>query len=231
MDIRLFFKLLFFIWTFSTLSCSSEKTTLGSSERGFDQEYLESLSEHDSYDYDREFETKSADPNDNNSSVWQIIAMIFSGIAWLFNSVLGYVIIAFLIGLLIWILVNKSDRIFEKKNPEEQERLLTEKPVEVEARDYHKLIQAALKRQDYRLAIRFGFLSALTYLHKKELIEWKIDKTNLEYQFELQNDIQEMFADMSLIYERIWYGEFAADHELFNQMTRKFNEIKSTQNS
>jgi len=231
LDNRLFFKLLFFIWAFSNLSCSPEKPTSETDERGFDQEYLESLNEHDSYDYDREFETAEIENTESNNSVWKIIGMIFSGIAWLFNSVLGYVIIAFLIGLLIWILVKNSDRIFEKKGLGEKEKLLTVKPVEVEDKDYHKLIQAALKKQDYRLAIRFGFLSALTYLHKKELIEWKIDKTNLEYQFELPDNLQDVFAAMSLIYERIWYGEFGANEELFKQMTRRFHEIKSFQNS
>ena len=104
-------------------------------------------------------------------------------------------------------------------------------PVEVEDKDYHKLIQSALKEQDFRLAIRFGFLSTLKYLHKKELIEWKIDKTNLDYQFELPETYQDTFAAMSVIYERIWYGDFTADKALFNSMTSKFNEIKTFQNS
>ncbi len=229
---RLLFKLLFFIWSSTFITCAPEKQSTESDPRGFDQEYLESLNKRSSYDYDREFEIETEeDEEDSRSALGQFLATIVKAIAWFFNSVLGFVIIAFLVGFLVWILMKKSDRIFEKKRLNEKEKLLTVEPVEVEDKDYHKLIQSALKKQDFRLAIRFGFLSALKYLHKKELIEWKIDKTNLDYQFELPENYQDAFAGMCLIYERIWYGEFTADKELFNRMTSKFNEIKTFQNA
>ena len=220
---RLLFKLLFCLWSLSFFTCTTENQNSGN-ERGFDQVHLEKLNKLDSYNYDREFEDEASD-----NALIGILGRILSGIAWFFNSLLGYIIIAFLIGLLIWILAKNSDKLFAKKKLPEKEKLITVEPHEVEDKDYNRLIQAALKKQDYKLAIRFGFLSALKYLHKKELIEWKIDKTNLDYQFELPEHYQELFQGMSMIYERIWYGDFTPSKELFTQMSRKFHDIKNTQ--
>jgi len=221
---RLLFKLLFFFWSAFFLTCTTENKHIESGTRGFDHEYLESLNSKASYDYDRVVvEERGGNP------MLKFLAKVLSGIAWFFNSVFGYLVIAFLIGLLIWILVKNSEQFFEKKKLNGKEKLITLEPVEIEDKDYNRLIKAALKKQDYRMAIRFGFLNCLKYMHKNELIEWKIDKTNLDYQFELPSDYQDIFISMSMIYERIWYGDFAASKELFNVMSRKFHDIKSTQ--
>lgn len=218
---RIFFKLFLIAWSFTFITCTPESSNTDGL-RGFDQERLEKLNSLNAYNYDREFEEETS-----NNPVLDIIGQLLSGIAWFFNSLLGYIIIAFLIGLLIWILVKNSDKLFEKKKLGEQEKLIIVQPVDVEDKDYHQLIQAALKKQDYKMAIRFGFLSALKYLNKKELIEWKIDKTNLDYQYELPENYQEAFQGMTLIYERIWYGDFSASKELFTKMSRKFHDIKN----
>lgn len=222
---RIFFKLFLIAWSFTFFTCAPESSNTDG-HRGFDQERLEKLNSLNSYNYDREFEQETG-----NNPVLDIIGQLLSGIAWFFNSLLGYVIIAFLIGLLVWILVKNSDKLFEKKKLGEQEKLIIVQPLDVEDKDYNQLIRAALKKQDYKMAIRFGFLSSLKYLHKKELIEWKIDKTNLDYQVELPENYQESFQGMSLIYERIWYGDFSASKELFTKMSRKFHDIKNMHSS
>jgi hypothetical protein len=218
---RIFFNLFLIAWSFTFFTCTPESSN-NDDHRGFDQERLAKLNSLDTYNYDREFEQETS-----NSPVLDIIGQVLSAIAWFFNSLLGYFIIAFLLGLLIWILVKNSDKLFEKKRLGEQEKLIIVQPLDVEDKDYHQLIQAALKKEDFKMAIRFGFLSTLKYLHKKELIEWKIDKTNLDYQFELPENYQETFQGMSLIYERIWYGDFSASKDLFTKMSRKFHDIKN----
>lgn len=221
---RLLFNLLFFLWSMALLSCSTDNQVNETEVRGFDQEYLEKLNKLDSYDYDRAVTEKSSE-----NPLLEFLAKLFSGLAWFLNSVFGYLIIAFLFGLLIWVLAKNSERFFEKKKLPEKEKLITVAPTEVEEKDYHRLIKAALKKQDYRMAIRFGFLSCLKYLHKKELIEWTIDKTNLDYQIELPENYQDSFSSMLMIYERIWYGDFAADKTLFDVVTRKFHDLKNTE--
>ena len=206
------------------LTCTSDSSISQTDTRGFDHEYLGKLNKMDSYDYDREvMETSSENP------FLEFLAKMISGLAWFLNTVFGYLVIAFLLVLLIWFLAKNSERFFEKKKLPEKEKLITVAPTEVEEKDYNRLIGAALKKQDYRLAIRFGFLSCLNFLHKQELIEWTMDKTNLDYQFELPEKYQDSFSSMLLIYERIWYGDFAADKALFDAVTRKFHDLKNTE--
>lgn len=218
---RILFKLCIIAWSAAFFACTPESSNTDG-HRGFDEERLEKLNSLDAYNYDKEFGQETS-----SSPVLDFIAQLLNGIAWFFNSFLGYIIIAFLIGLLIWILVKRSGKLFEKKKLAEKEKLIIVPTPDVEDKDYHKLIQAALNKQDYKMAIRFGFLSALKYLHKKELIEWKIDKTNLDYHYELPENYQEAFQGMTLIYERIWYGDFSANEELFTNLSRKLHDIKT----
>jgi hypothetical protein len=217
------FGLILFCFTTVVVNCSSKEEV--PAKRGFDQAYLDKLNRSERYNYDRVFEEE-----ESSASGVGLLTKIFSGVAWFFNSFLGYIIILTLLGLLIWVLVKNSSRMLERKHLNEKDPLIELKPVDVEDKDYSKLIDAALKKQDYKMAIRFGFLSTLRYLHKKNLIEWKMEKTNLDYQFELPSGCQEPFASMTLIYERIWYGDFAANKALFNAMSHKFHDLKSIEN-
>lgn len=222
----LFKLLILFLVCSSILYACSNQDHPDSNDRGFDEEYLHNLNKSEAYNYDKTIEVKSG-----QNPLLEILGLILSGLAWFLNSVFGYMIIAFLIGLLIWMLIRNSKNIFEKKKSKEKEKLIVLDPVEVEEKDYNKLINAALKKGDFRFAIRFGFLSCLKYLHKNECLEWKMDKTNLDYLMEIPHDLHVHFNSMTLIYEQVWYGGFKANKELFDALTSKFHEIKSAKSS
>ena len=223
---RFFYLIAFFLVVIS-ISCSDQSESINKDERGFDRAYLERLNQQDRYDYDRTFEVASNESN----ALLNFIAKVFSGLAWFFNSVLGYLILAALVGLLIWILIRNSSKALEKKQLKEKERLLEVQPIEVEEKDYNQMIETALRKKDFRMAIRFGFLSCLNYLHKNELISWSIEKTNMDYWLELPENCQPVFDRMSILYEKIWYGDFEADKEVYNQLSRTFHELKQQSGS
>ena len=223
---RFFYLIALFLVSIS-ISCSDQSGSNNKSERGFDRTYLERLNQQDRYDYDRTFEATSNESN----ALFNFIAKVLSGLAWFFNSVLGYLILATLVGLLLWILIRNSSKALEKKQLKEKERLLEVQPIEVEEQDYNKMIETALRKKDFRMAIRFGFLSCLKYLHKNELISWSIEKTNMDYWLELPENHQPIFDRMSILYEKIWYGDFDADKDVYNQLSRTFHELKQQSGS
>ena len=71
------------------------------------------------------------------------------------------------------------------------------------------------------------FLKLLKELTDKNLISWKIDKTNSDYSIELSNSkYSKQFKELAFLYEYIWYGDFPVDDTNFKSTISKFNELK-----
>lgn len=86
------------------------------------------------------------------------------------------------------------------------------------------LLAEALKNEDYRLATRLRFLALLQVLNTKELIQWKRERTNLNYVQQLWgNSIQLTFRQLCLIYETVWYGNYLIDKDRYGEVEKKFN--------
>jgi len=87
---------------------------------------------------------------------------------------------------------------------------------DIHSQDLDKKLNQAIAEADYRKAIRFYYLILLKQLDLSELIQWKMSKTNLEYQAELANhQILNDFKVLSGIYEYTWYGNFIVDQQHF----------------
>lgn len=89
--------------------------------------------------------------------------------------------------------------------------------------NFNELITAALSEKDFRRAVRLHFLKLLKELTDKNLITWKIDKTNNDYSIELSNSkYNKHFKELAFSYEYIWYGNFQLDETNFNSTIEKF---------
>ena len=63
----------------------------------------------------------------------------------------------------------------------------------------------------------------LKSLSDKNIIEWDIEKTNLDYQREIQNtEIKKNFRFLSYVYEYSWYGEFELTEDDFRKAENAF---------
>jgi ATP-dependent Lon protease len=92
--------------------------------------------------------------------------------------------------------------------------------------NFKELIQNAVENKDYRLAIRYYYLSVLKALTKKQIIEWDNEKTNYDYLKEIKdNKLREQFEYISYIYDYCWYGEFQLDEKSFSKAEQKFNQL------
>lgn len=118
-------------------------------------------------------------------------------------------------GLVIFLLVRvfineKFNSIFTKRAKSIIDIDLSEQ--HIENIDLDALLSDALKQKDYRLAIRYQFLKVLKALSQKNLIDWHFEKTNSDYQHEIEKpDIKARFKEVAYIYDYIWYGEQEID--------------------
>jgi hypothetical protein len=69
-------------------------------------------------------------------------------------------------------------------------------------------LQRSLNQQDYQVAVRLYYLDALKQLSQRRMIFWRKNKTNRDYLREmLGQKEQPTFQDLTLIFERVRYGE------------------------
>lgn len=76
--------------------------------------------------------------------------------------------------------------------------------------DVDGFLDQALKKTDYRLAIRLYYLAIIKELSLKGVIEWKKDKTNGHYMREMRSKKHEKlseFRNVTRIFEYVWYSD------------------------
>ncbi len=87
-------------------------------------------------------------------------------------------------------------------------------------------IEQAISDENYRLAIRLYYLMVLQALVKQQWIDWQRDKTNRDYWREMQRTpMADAFGQITLLFERIWYGESAIGVAEFNQIEPSFKSF------
>lgn len=92
--------------------------------------------------------------------------------------------------------------------------------------DLASFIQKALDEQDYSLVIRLYYLAALKELSLKKMIKWKKDKTNRQYLQELKHSpFFDSFAEVTRLFEQIWYGANTLTLNQFNELVPQFQEL------
>ncbi len=90
--------------------------------------------------------------------------------------------------------------------------------------DFQRLIHESEKNGAQRLTIRYYYLWLLKLLSEKEIIEWDIEKTNSDYQNEIQDTAMKTdFSYLSYLYDYIWYGEFDIDQPTFDKAKTAFD--------
>ncbi|WP_299211404.1 DUF4129 domain-containing protein [uncultured Aquimarina sp.] len=144
-------------------------------------------------------------------------------------TLLPYLIIVGVLFLLGWLFmrVNPRDMLFEKQ--EAPQIILTEDEDIIQNQDIQQLIELALKENNYRLAIRYYYLSVLKELSDTELIDWESQKTNTDYLKELKDDsLKSKFRNITRLYDFIWYGSFEVDEKSFHQAQQKFKSITNS---
>ncbi len=94
----------------------------------------------------------------------------------------------------------------------------------LQAIDYDTSIRHAAENGQYRQAINLIYNKALHELHRRELIDWKTEKTNRDYLFELNNHAcSTHFRTLTRIYEYAEYGDFPVTRRHYEDLSNTYS--------
>ena len=94
--------------------------------------------------------------------------------------------------------------------------------------DFDTSISGAIAIKDYRIAVRLYYLKTLKLLADKNLIDWKINKTNNNYIKELKEiRLKKPFEELTNLFEWVWYGEFPVEESFFEKTKNTFNSFQT----
>lgn len=144
-----------------------------------------------------------------------------------FQTLLWLLIIGGFAAAIMWYLAGSNVGLFRRKNKGLQnageEELVTE---DIFAINYQKEIDKAEANGNYRLAIRLMFLRLLKIMAEKNIIQYKQDRTNLDYLMQLHpTGYYNNFFRITRNYEYSWYGKFDVGDEAYRIIRNDFNQL------
>lgn len=197
----------------------------------FNEEALEAYKEKKEFDYIR------ASEKDNwwiRFKKW-INAKYNQFINWLFGDydpgsflsfiikIIPYLLLLLLLGIVAWLFtrLNPGARMLE--TPGQGDVFLSEEEELIKNEDLVSLLKKAVEEGRFRLAVRYYYLNELRKLDELKLIDYQYQKTNKEYLEEIKSsDIQKKFAEITKLYEFIWYGNFLVTETDFKLAEKGF---------
>lgn len=138
-----------------------------------------------------------------------------------------------LIFILILVFIIYKLVISGRKGYKSKEEDEDAKSVEFFEKNLHKIdfttyLEDALLQENYRLAIRFLHLRNLKLLSEKNIIEWELRKTNLDFYNEIKdNDLKKLFHHTYWIYDYVWFGNFSINKTQFENYQQDFLTLKN----
>jgi hypothetical protein len=153
-----------------------------------------------------------------------------------FVNILKYSLFAVVILLLVYIgyiLIRNGN--FWNNYKIDKPKVYTIENIEenLEEADIVSFLDEALLKNDFRLAIRLMYLNILKEMSIRNLIQWKKDKTNGDYLYELRKTaLYNDFRKCTLAYEFIWFNNLEAfDLDKFNSVKPDFDSLLSLVNN
>lgn len=194
-----------------------QKTTAIYKERSFKENIQEKYSGKD-FQY-KENKVQKKKPSSSNG--------FLSFLAFFMSSVFPFLLGGFIIFILIRVALGLDFRFWNSttKHQKKVEKLIYEDE-DIHEINLEVLLKQAIENKEFRLAIRYYYLSTLKVLSTKQLIYYHKDKTNSEYLFEIENSaIRTQFSYLSYVYSYVWYGEFPVDETNFRIAENKYQSF------
>ncbi len=137
---------------------------------------------------------------------------------------IGGIILFLLVAYFIFkAIVNKEGQWVFGKSSDKSIIPVTDIENNIHTTNFKQLIKDAEKSNNYRLAIRYYYLWLLKQLTESGIIDYDVEKTNSDYQYEIKSkSIKEGFSYTSYLYNYIWYGEFNVTEEQFGKAKHAF---------
>ncbi len=200
-------------------------------------DYSEKVEYYDKYDHDWQWKQWRYEEYQRNKKNEHLKAQKFQEASQALKTTLKenfiYVAIAILLICLIlmllgfdvkpWFTFNKKVKKLKKEVVVCEDNLATISQEQLEVS-----LRKAIAQQKYNDALRYAYLKALQLLAKNNLIELSQQKTNADYQIELQEkkaSLSESFKAISKIFTYIRYGEFVVSQEQFVMLFPHFESF------
>jgi len=143
--------------------------------------------------------------------------------------VLPYLLIAAIIGLIVWLFIRLNPGPSLIGVPETGSVTFNEEEEIVRSQDISSLIDSAIRAGNYRLAVRYYYLQLLKHLDNKGLIDYEFQKTNAEYLAEIKDDsYKPKVKRLMRLYDFIWYGSFSVSENDFLVAQNSFREVENS---
>ncbi len=97
---------------------------------------------------------------------------------------------------------------------------------DIGALDFNALIAEAIAAGNLRRAVRLHYLHLLREMTERGLIEWRREKTNSDYLYELnRSDLHSGFAELTRVFDYVWYGDARLDMERYRRISTGFGSF------
>ena len=140
---------------------------------------------------------------------------------------LWFIIIGGFAGFIMWYLANSNIGLFRKKSI-----MIDTGEEETETRDifsiqYRMEIEKAVANSNYRFAVRLMYLQLLKDLSERNIILYKLEKTNFEYLLQLvSTKFHHDFFRVTRSYEYCWYGQFEINADAYQVIKNDFKNLE-----
>ncbi|MDH5598019.1 MAG: hypothetical protein OEY34_02780 [Cyclobacteriaceae bacterium] len=198
-------------------------------QKSFSKEKVESLKSKRDFTYDVENRKSEGFVDSIKNFLSYILYLIFRNIDLSPDSPWTIAVYILGAGLIVYLIIwfNKSDSmwVFSRNRGNIQEYEIENE--DIHSINYEKEIETALSNKQFRAAIRLLYLRSLRDLSEAHKIEWSDGKTNYDYYLEIENSaMRNAFADLSLQFNYVWYGNYTPSMEIFRHAEEKYQTLK-----
>ena len=183
------------------------------------------------FTYTEEPEKKKAKEEEKMPPPSPIGNALLNGFVFFMSSIFPYILAALVIFFIVKTFLGAESGFWNfKRNSKRSTKNLVFEEEKLQDTDLESFLKHAIENKQFRLAIRYYYLSVLKNLTTKKIISYHKDKTNTDYLFEIENAvIRKEFSYLSYVYSYVWYGEFPLDELTFITVENKYKSFLNTQ--
>jgi hypothetical protein len=164
-------------------------------------------------------------PKKNNlaflETIFFFIFMFIRSFYWIL-----IIVIVLVLAFILYNYLKGQGYVFQRKGKSFDDEMVALSEEELDLGTYEKQVQAAIAAGKFRLAVRLLYLQTLRLLSDKELIIFSKEKTNAAYLRAMaQTTWYKSFANLTLDYEYIWYGEIPVNEVQFEAIHKHFSQF------
>ena len=196
-----------------------------------DQQWKQ-LTEEKAFGYAKEIEMKEVkDTSASDNFISGLVAAIFAFFSTSFGKTLVWVILFVIIGYaLAKIVISERAGFFRRTKAVADEQVnINEVPAEdLMDVNWNEYLRKATEEGNMRLAIRYSYMLMLQLMQKRQIINYRPEKTNYDYYYELSNSTYKSpFRQLTRQYEYAWYGNYPVSQTAYQEYLQAFELLKA----